>query len=292
MRWRFRERIFEFSAQTPPKLMGIINITPDSFSDGGRFFEPERALAQARALIEQGADVIDIGGESSRPGAQPISAQTEIDRTRPLIHTLAAETDVPLSIDTTKAEVAAAALQAGAHIVNDISGLTADPQMAGVVARAGAGAVVMHRLGPSATMQAQALAANQRPEITVAQVYDFFTERLATLGAEGIDPQQLCFDVGIGFGRTLDEGLALIRETPRFAQLGRPILLGLSRKSMLGALTGRSVEARTAATVAADALATFLGAHVLRTHQVADTRDAVRVAFALRSVQLGAEGRV
>ena len=260
--------------------MGILNVTPDSFSDGGSHFDGESALAQARRMISEGADLIDIGGESTRPGAKPVAAGEEICRTVPVIAALRAEWDGLISIDTSKAGVAVAALAAGADIVNDVSGLLADGEMAGICAASGCGVVVMHMRGSPETMQA----APQYADV-VAEVRAFFVERLATLTAAGIDPAALCFDPGIGFGKTLEHNLALLRSLEGISVAGRPLLLGVSRKSFLGrVLETEGLEAREWPTVAITASARDKGVMLHRVHSVRPNFEALRMTEAILGI--------
>lgn len=254
------------------QIMGILNVTPDSFSDGGKFSGHDSALAHARRMIAEGAAIIDIGGESTRPGATPVGADEEMTRTIPVILSLRSEWAGLISIDTTKASVAKAAIKAGADIVNDVSGLTADPGMLGVCAGTDCGIVVMHMQGTPADMQ-------DRPayDDVVAEVSAFFLERLETLSSAGIDPERICFDPGIGFGKSLSHNLALLRHLPELAPAGRPLLLGVSRKSFLGKLTGTDLPAdRDAATIALTAQARDRGIMLHRVHDVKGNLAALR----------------
>ncbi len=230
MIWKIKNRSLDLSRQA--RVMGILNVTPDSFSDGGEFEELEKALFRSREMIAQGAEIIDIGGESTRPGATPVSADEEIKRTIPVIRALRVEWDGYISIDTTKSSVAAAALAAGADIVNDISGLTADPEMQNLCASSNCGIVVMHMQGNPETMQQNPVYENVTTEIQA-----FFQERLATLTALGISPERICFDPGIGFGKSLDHNLELLRNVATLAPNNSPLLLGVSRKSFLSKTT-------------------------------------------------------
>jgi dihydropteroate synthase len=254
-------------------IMGILNVTPDSFSDGGRHGDLDRALEHARRMIAEGAEIIDVGGESTRPGAAEVSIQEEIARTRPVVVALRAEWDGLISIDTMKSPVAAAALEAGADIVNDVSGLTADPAMAGVCAKGGCGVVVMHMQGDPRTMQ---LAPSY--EDVVAEVRGFFEERLAALVAAGIDPEAICFDPGIGFGKSVEHNLALLRALPDLAVGGRPLLLGVSSKSFIGKVLGSTDLAdRAWPTVAITARAREAGVMIHRVHDVKPNVEALRM---------------
>jgi dihydropteroate synthase len=259
------------------RVMGILNVTPDSFSDGGRHAGPTAALDHARRMIAEGAEIIDIGGESTRPGAAEVSVEEEIARTRPVVAALRAEWDGLLSIDTMKAAVAAAALEAGADLVNDVSGLTADPAMAGVCAAGGCGVVVMHMQGDPRTMQL-----SPRYDDVVAEVRGFFEERLAALVAAGIDPEAICFDPGIGFGKSVEHNLALLRALPELAVGGRPLLLGVSRKSFIGKVLGSpDLADRAWPTVAITARAREAGVMIHRVHDVKPNVEAVRMVEAI-----------
>jgi dihydropteroate synthase len=260
-----------------PKIMGVVNVTPDSFSDGGRYLGVDAALAHARRLVGEGADLLDIGGESSRPGSDPVSLDEELRRVLPLVEALAAELSVPLSIDTTKAEVARHAIAAGAVVVNDISALAADPELAGVVAATGAGVVLMHMRGLPRTMQVA-------PEYgdVVSEVYDFLASRIEAAEAAGILRERIALDPGIGFGKTVDHNLQLLRNLGRFASLGCAVLVGTSRKRFLGTITGRPVDQRATASVVSALAAALGGASVVRVHDVGPMVDAVRVWAAVR----------
>ena len=261
------------------QVMGILNVTPDSFSDGGEYDESRIALEHARRMIAEGAAIIDIGGESTRPGAAEVPAAEEIARTVPVVAALRAEWDGLISIDTSKAAVAEAALAAGADIVNDVSGLLADPEMAGVCARSGCGVVVMHMQGTPRTMQA----APHYVDV-VAEVRAFFMERLEALTAAGIDVAALCFDPGIGFGKTLEHNLALLRALEEISVSGRPLLLGVSRKSFIGRILGTDgLDAREWPTVALTASARDKGVMLHRVHAVRPNLEALRMTEAILS---------
>jgi dihydropteroate synthase len=257
--------------------MGIVNVTPDSFSDGGRFQTVETALAQGYRLSDEGADVIDIGGESSRPGSEPVPLSEELQRILPVIEGLAASGRVPLSVDTTKADVARQVLNAGASIINDVTALGEGPEMARVVADAGAGLVLMHMQGVPRTMQ-------QNPSYTdvVTEVYDFLAKRVELAEEYGISRERIAVDPGIGFGKTFHHNRELLRNLQRFADLGCAILVGTSRKRFLGTLTGRAVDERAVASAVSALAAATQGANVVRVHDVAATADAIKVWTALR----------
>lgn len=286
MRWQFGRHRFEWSeapltplaAAEQPVLMGVVNVTPDSFSDGGRLAGVEAAVGHALRLVDEGAQIIDVGGESSRPGAMPVDEAEERARVVPVVAALRARSAVCISVDTVKAAVADAALAAGADVINDITALGGDPDMAAVAAAHGAGVVLMHMRGRPATMQRGDLSS---PDL-VGEVVDHLRGRLDAALAAGIAADAICLDPGIGFGKTFEQNLSLVGELRRLRALGRPVLVGASRKAFLGQLTGRAVEARDVATAAASACAVWQGAHVLRVHAVGAVRDAVRVAAAMR----------
>jgi dihydropteroate synthase len=271
-----RARQFEFTFPRPALVMGIVNVTPDSFSDGGRFLDPAAAVAHALELVEQGAEIVDIGGESTRPGATPVAGGEELRRVMPVVEQLAGCVRVPISIDTTKPGVARAALQAGASIINDVAANRSDDEMWQVVAAARAGYVCMHMQGTPQTMQVQPSYANVTREVT-----EFFLERLQRLRDCGIDPEQTILDPGIGFGKTFEHNLELLRELRGFVALGRPVLLGVSRKSFLGELLGAGPTERLPAALACACLAVEAGVQLIRAHEVGATVQAIRMAEAL-----------
>ena len=261
-----------------PLIMGIVNVTPDSFYDGGHYAAPEQAVAHALELVEQGADILDIGAESTRPGAQPVNEADEAARLIPVVRELARRVQVPISVDTTKAKVAQLALDAGAAIVNDISAMQLDEEMAAVVARAGAAIVLLHMQGTPQTMQA-----SPQYEDVVAEVAQFLEARLQAALRAGIARTNIVLDPGIGFGKLLVHNLDLLNGLSSLAMLKRPLLVGLSRKAFIGQITGRSVTHREWGTAAAVALAVDRGAQVLRVHDVAMMADVVKVAAAVKS---------
>jgi dihydropteroate synthase len=284
------------------RLMGVVNVTPDSFSDGGLFLEPAAAAAHARALAREGADILDIGGESTRPGAEPVSAAEELRRVMPVIEEFASATaaDDPgvgppqISIDTSKAAVAEAALAAGAGFVNDVSALRADPEMAGVVAASGCECCLMHMLGEPRTMQADP----RYDDDVVSEVLAFLEGRMAWATREGVAEDRIVLDPGIGFGKTSAHNLALLERLDELVALGRPVLVGTSRKSFLGRILaaaddageppgGRPMERRLAGTIATNVLAFERGASIFRVHDVGPVADALAVAAAT----LGGDGR-
>jgi dihydropteroate synthase len=258
-------------------VMGVLNLTPDSFYDGGRYTSLERALARAEQMIADGADILDIGGESTRPGAEPVPLEEELRRTLPVIEALAARYDIAISIDTTKSEVARRALQAGAHIVNDISGMSFDPRMPEVVAEAGALVILMHIKGTPKTMQQ-----NPTYDDVVREVCDALAQHAERAQRAGIPKENIWLDPGIGFGKTLEHNLQLLRHLPTLKSLGYPVLVGTSRKSFIGQiLGGLPPEERLEGTLATLALAVAWGADVVRVHDVKEAVRAVKVADAL-----------
>ncbi len=258
--------------------MGILNVTPDSFSDGGQFIDPARAVDQAQKMIAEGADIIDIGGESTRPGASYVSEEEELQRIHPIVEALGKCTDIPLSIDTRKAAIAQVALDYGVSIVNDVSALRDDSRMAGVVKESGAAVVLMHRQGHSYSMQNAAAY-----EEVVGEVRDFLSERVKLAQSIGIPADHIIIDPGIGFGKSLSHNLKLLGNLDDLLQLGLPLLIGLSRKACIGELTGKSVREREMGNAAAVATVVWQGAHILRVHDVAAMKDVIHVAQALRN---------
>ena len=266
MLWHCRDHRFTLGPR--PWVMGIVNATPDSFSDGGRFLDPAAAVDHGLQLVTDGADILDVGGESTRPGAAPVSEADELARVLPVVRGLARQTTVPISVDTSKAGVARACLDAGAAIVNDVTGLTGDPEMPGVCAAAGAGVVVMHMQGTPATMQADP----QYGDV-VADVRSYLADRLARLADAGISPDRIAVDPGIGFGKTMAHNLELLANLAEFRSLGRPVVLGVSRKGVIGTLIGRDRTERLAGSLAVACFAAD-AAQVWRVHDVAAHRDA------------------
>jgi dihydropteroate synthase len=272
----FRARQFEFRFPRPALIMGVVNVTPDSFSDGGEFFDADRAVAHALQLVEQGAELLDIGGESTRPGATPVRETEELRRVLPVIQKLAGRTRVPLSIDTMKPAVARAALAAGASIVNDVAANRADDGMGRVIAETGAGYIAMHMQGQPETMQANPVYVD-----VVRAVENFFRERWRRLNACGVGADQVVFDVGIGFGKTLEHNLQLLAALRSFTKLERPLLLGVSRKSFIGQVIPAAAAERLPGSLACTCLAVAMGVQIIRTHDVAETVQAVRVTEAI-----------
>lgn len=298
-----RARQFEFTFPRPALVMGVVNVTPDSFSDGGQFLDPARAFEHALALVGQGVEILDVGGESTRPNAEPVGEAEELRRVLPVIEKLAARVHIPISIDTTKPAVARAALQAGASIVNDVAavhraggfvrssafrrpGEVDDPgrlkaelqtnEMWRVVAEFDAGYVAMHMQGTPQTMQAG-------PAYTdvVSEVQEFFSDRLRRLNASGVTADHVVLDVGIGFGKTLEHNLQLLAGLGGFTKAQRPLLLGVSRKSFIGKLLGADVAGRLPASLACACLAVEAGVQIIRAHDVAETVQAVRMTEAI-----------
>jgi len=248
--------------------MGILNVTPDSFSDGGRYSEPEKALERAMQMIEEGADIVDVGGESSRPGSFPVEAENEMSRVLPVIEQLKSKTDVLISIDTKKSVVAEAALKAGACIINDISALESDRRMAAVARRYKAGVILMHKKGEPRDMQN-----DPQYENVTEEVCGYLKGRINFLSGTGIAPETMAVDPGIGFGKNAEHNIELIAHIERMRACGRPVVIGLSRKRFLGLLTGRAVNERLAASLGALAYCLIQGANVMRVHDVKESRD-------------------
>ena len=261
-------------------LMGVLNITPDSFSDGGRFFHPEQAIVHGQRLVEEGADILDVGGESSRPGALPISAKEELDRILPPLRSLV-KFGIPISVDTHKAEVARAVLEEGASLINDISGLHLDLSLAKVVSRAGAGLVIMHMKGTPQDMQRSPHYDSLMGEITC-----YFREGIARAESEGVNPESILIDPGLGFGKDFGHNLTLLRRLREFKCLGKPILIGPSRKAFTGRILNLPVEERLEGTAAAVAWAVCHGAHIVRVHDVKEMKRIVAMVDALRDKAL------
>jgi dihydropteroate synthase len=272
MLFRCRTRTLDLNQ---PCVMGILNVTPDSFSDGGLHLDRDQAVAAALRMAEEGAAILDVGGESTRPGAKPVEAAEEIDRVVPVIEALAARTDVVLSVDTSKPEVMRAALQAGAHLVNDVRALRTPGALEAAAAH-GAGVCLMHMLGEPGTMQV-----DPRYEDVVVQVREFLRLRVAACRAAGIQADAIAVDPGIGFGKTLEHNLQLLRRLDAFTDLGGPLLVGVSRKSLIGMITGRPAAQRVVGSATMAALSVERGARIIRAHDVAATVDAVKVAYAL-----------
>jgi dihydropteroate synthase len=271
---RCRNRILDL---TTPAVMGILNVTPDSFSDGGQHYERNAAIEAGLRMAEEGAALLDVGGESTRPGAADVAVDEEIDRVAPVIEALVRRADAIVSVDTSKPEVIRAALQAGAHLVNDVRALTL-PGALVAAARGGAAVCLMHMQGTPATMQQ-----DPRYDDVVTEVRQFLSARVAACLEAGIAGDAICVDPGIGFGKTYEHNLALLRSLHEFTTLGGPLLVGVSRKSVVGIMTGRAAADRLAGSVALAALCVQQGAAIVRAHDVGPTCDAVKAAAALRA---------
>jgi dihydropteroate synthase len=258
------------------RIMGVVNVTPDSFSDGGRYLDAAIAIEHGLALEAEGAAILDVGGESTRPGAAPVSEQDELRRVIPVIEGLiAGGTQTQISIDTYKSGVAARAIKAGATLVNDVTAFRGDPEIAAVVAEAKADCCLMHMLGDPRTMQS-----NPRYDDVVGEIKAFLEERMAVAIANGVAEERILLDPGIGFGKTVEHNLELLRRLGELVELGRPVVIGTSRKSFLGRITGRDVDDRVAATIATNVIAYEKGARVFRVHDVAPVHDALAVTAA------------
>jgi dihydropteroate synthase len=250
--------------------MGIVNVTPDSFSDGGRFYDPVAAIDHALELVANGADILDIGGESTRPYSEPVSETDELARVLPVVEAVRAQTSVPVSIDTSKASVAKACLAAGAEIINDVTALFGDSGMAAVAHETGAGVCIMHMQGTPQTMQD-----NPTYGDVVGEVHEFLRDRLEALVAAGLDRQRICLDPGIGFGKTHEHNITLVANCRRFHDLGRPLLVGHSRKGFIGKLIGDKSADRTAGTIGVACSLAAQGVQILRVHDVRAVREAL-----------------
>lgn len=270
--WLFGDRSLDLSVT---RVMGVVNVTPDSFSDGGRFIKADAALAQARRLVSAGASILDVGGESTRPGATPVSVQQELDRVVPVVEALARDTEVILSVDTSTPEVMRESAQAGAHLINDVRALSREGALQAAV-ETGLSVCLMHMQGQPGTMQ-------MSPEYddVVAEVERYLDERIGACEAAGLQRQQLLVDPGFGFGKTLGHNLSLLKHLQRFARWGCPVLVGLSRKSMIGDVLGKPVDQRLYGSLAAAVAAAMNGASIVRVHDVAETADAIAVINAL-----------
>jgi dihydropteroate synthase len=266
--WRLRTRTLTFSRR--PILMGVVNITPDSFSDGGRFLDPRAAVDQALRLVAEGADILDLGGESTRPYAEPVAVEEELRRVIEVVESLQRQTTVPISIDTSKAAVAEAALAAGAEIINDVTGLAGDPAMLAVALRSGAGVCAMHMQGTPQTMQD-----DPRYDDVVEEILRYLAARRDALIAAGIERDRICLDPGIGFGKTHQHNLKLMAHCGRFHELGCPVLIGHSRKGFLAKVLSDKDADRDAATAGAALAAAAQGIQVLRIHNVRLVHEAL-----------------
>ncbi|MCI0331490.1 MAG: dihydropteroate synthase [candidate division Zixibacteria bacterium] len=277
---KFRAKTYPLGKKT--YLMAVLNVTPDSFFDGGRFFDFDAAYSRAQKVAEQGADFLDVGGLSTRPGSEPVEEAEELRRTVPLVEKLVKENyPIPISIDTYRSAVAEKALGAGAELVNDISGLQFDTQMPALVARCNCPVVIMHIKGTPRTMQQ-----NPHYEDVVEEVYQYFQERLQSAQKAGIQPENVILDVGIGFGKRYEDNLKLLYYHSRFKELGFPLLLGVSRKSFIGkALADRPPEGRLSGSLAAAAWGALSGADIIRAHDTAETADLLKILAAIQYAQ-------
>jgi dihydropteroate synthase len=271
-----RARQFEFTFPRPAMVMGIVNVTPDSFSDGGQYLDPERAVEHALRLVEQGAGLLDVGGESTRPGAAPVDEKEELRRVMPVLERLVPRVQVPISIDTMKPAVARAALAAGASLVNDVGAARVDREMWRLVKETRAGYVCMHMQGNPLTMQAEPFYAD-----VVRDVQEFFFNRVRQLIDCGVGAEQIILDPGIGFGKSLEHNLQLLGALNRFLELERPLMLGVSRKSFIGKITGAELTGRLPGGLACASLAVAAGVQLVRVHDVLETVQAVRMTEAI-----------
>lgn len=272
---RCRKKTFTLGKRT--LLMGVLNVTPDSFSDGGLFFNKEQAIAQGLKMVEEGADMIDIGGESTRPGSKPLELEEELRRVIPVIESFAKETDVPISIDTYKSAVAQRAIEAGAEIINDISGLHFDKSLAKVAAKENTPLILMHIRGTPETMQKDV-----HYESLFSEIIRYLKDSIRMAESSGVDPQQIIVDPGIGFGKTLEDNLLIIKNLYEFRVLGKPILLGTSRKTFIGKILNAEVGNRLEGTLSTIAIGVLNGAQIIRTHDVLQAKKTIAVADAIR----------
>ena len=275
--WQIRDQTFDLTDQH--WLMGILNVTPDSFSDGGQFINTEIAIEYARQMVADGARIIDIGGESTRPGSMRIDQNTELDRVIPVIEVVSKWEDVLVSVDTYKSQVAAAAIEAGAHIVNDISGGRLDPNMLSLIAGSGSGFVMMHMQGLPETMQQ-----NSVYDDVINAIYVYFQEGIKNAVSAGVKIDQIILDPGIGFGKTLEHNLTIIKRLNEFESLGRPLLMGVSRKSFIDKISPATVQQRLPGSLVAGMKSIDTGARILRVHDVAETMQALKIYEHLRAV--------
>jgi dihydropteroate synthase len=258
-------------------IMGVLNVTPDSFSDGGSFMDPHRALAHAETMVAEGADIIDVGGESTRPGSRPVSADEELSRVLPVIESIVKTLPVPVSIDTTKARVARAAVDAGAELINDVSALRFDGEMLATVVDCRVPVVLMHMRGTPATMQN-----NVAYDDLMGEIIQFLRDRIEVAEGAGVEPGKIVIDPGIGFGKAVLKGnLAIVKNLSTLASLGKPILVGPSRKAFIGRISGKEGAERDEGTAACGCIAIYNGAHIIRTHNVGRMKDAARVVDAI-----------
>ncbi|MBX7157365.1 MAG: dihydropteroate synthase [Verrucomicrobiae bacterium] len=275
MKWKHNNGEWDLSQNS--LIMGILNVTPDSFSDGGQFLNPETALQHAETLIQQRADIIDIGGESTRPGSQPISQEEELKRILPVLKLLAQRTSIPLSIDTTKPEIARICLEEGATIINDVSSAK-NPDMINLIAKKKCGYILMHSQGTPATMQQSPIYQN-----IVDEISNFFETQLQHLKTAGVDLEHVVIDPGFGFGKTWEHNRTLFLNLEYFHRFNRPLMVGISRKSFVGKITETLPQDRLGATLAMETLALWQGACIIRTHEVAPTRQIVKMVAALKN---------
>jgi dihydropteroate synthase len=272
---RCRKRTLTLGERT--LLMGVLNVTPDSFSDGGLFFDKDKAISHGLRMVEEGADIIDIGGESTKPGSKPIELEEELHRVMPVIESIVKEVDVPISIDTYKSTVAQRATEAGAEIINDISGLHFDPDLAKVAAKGNIPLILMHIRGTPETMQK-----NIHYDSIFSEILLYLKESIQRAESAGLDPRQIIIDPGIGFGKNVEDNLLIIKNLHEFRILGKPILLGTSRKSFIGKILNTVVEDRLEGTLSSIAIGVINGAHIIRSHDVQQAKKAIAVADAIR----------
>ncbi|HDD65036.1 MAG TPA: dihydropteroate synthase [Firmicutes bacterium] len=277
MVWKIRDEILQIKK---PLIMGILNVTPDSFYDGGRYFNLDKAIERAKEMEKEGADIIDVGGESSRPGSEPVSEEEEIRRVLPVIKTLAKELNIPVSCDTYKSKVAEKAIEGGAKIINDISAFRFDEKLFDIVKNSGCGYVLMHMKGTPKDMQK-----SPYYEDVIGEIHRFFEEKIKFIAENGMEIERVVIDPGIGFGKRVEDNLMILKNLDKFTDFNRPILIGTSRKSFIGKILDVDTEERMEGTISSNVYSFIKGARIFRVHDVKETKRALMIAEAIEKVQ-------